>query len=71
MRIDTLLSNIILVTFLVTVVMAVGSYLGYKLREGRRPSPQTERRVTESFFQRISLTEYSATGDGERVKRRA
>jgi heme/copper-type cytochrome/quinol oxidase subunit 2 len=37
MRIDTLLSTIILVSFLVTIVMAVGSYAAYKLREARRP----------------------------------
>jgi hypothetical protein len=37
MRIDTLLSTIILVSFLVTILMAVGSYAAYKLREARRP----------------------------------
>ena len=34
---DTLLSTIILVSFLVTIVMAIGSYAAYKLRESRRP----------------------------------
>jgi hypothetical protein len=34
---DTLLSTIILVSFLVTILMAIGSYLAYKLRESRRP----------------------------------
>ena len=37
MRIDTLLSTIILVSFLVTILMAVGSYAAYKLRENRGP----------------------------------
>lgn len=37
MTLDTLLSTIILVAFLVTIVMAVGSYVAYKLREARRP----------------------------------
>lgn len=37
MTIDTLLSTIILVAFLVTIVMAVGSYAAYKLREARAP----------------------------------
>lgn len=37
MTIDTLLSTIILVAFLVTIVMAVGSYVAYKLREARHP----------------------------------
>jgi hypothetical protein len=38
-KLDALLSTIILVAFLVTIIMAVGSYVAYKLREGRRPSP--------------------------------
>lgn len=63
MRVDTLLSNIILVTFLVTVVMAVGSYVGYKLREGRRPKVEPERRTRETFFHRVSLSEYAGSGD--------
>lgn len=37
MTLDTLLSTIILVAFLVTIVMAVGSYVAYKLREARHP----------------------------------
>ena len=38
MSLDSLLSTILLVTFLVTIVMAVGSYVAYKLREGRHPT---------------------------------
>jgi hypothetical protein len=67
-RLDTLLSNIILVTFLVTVVMAVGSYAGYKLRERRRPRAEAERGTPEPFFHRVTLTEYTS-GD-ERPGRR-
>ena len=37
MSLDSLLSTILLVTFLVTIIMAVGSYIAYKLREGRHP----------------------------------
>jgi hypothetical protein len=37
MKLDALLSTIILVSFLVTIIMAVGSYAAYKLREARRP----------------------------------
>jgi hypothetical protein len=37
MKLDALLSTIILVSFLVTIMMAVGSYFAYKLREARRP----------------------------------
>lgn len=37
MNLDTLLSTVILVTFIVTIILAVGSYAAYKLRERRRP----------------------------------
>ena len=37
MRINVILSTIILVAFIVTVVLAVGSYVAYKARENRRP----------------------------------
>jgi hypothetical protein len=65
MRVDTLLSNIILVTFLVTIVMALGSYVGYKLREGRRPVQDPERRSVEPFFHRVTLAEYTGEKDRE------
>lgn len=58
---DTLLSTVILVSFLVTIVMAIGSYAAYKLRETRRPGVHDASSTEESpFFERI-LTE------GERV----
>ncbi len=54
MRIDTLLSTIILVSFLVTILMAVASYLAYKLRERRRPVVATLTAPGESpYFERI------------------
>ena len=34
---NSLLSTIVLVAFIVTVVLAIGSYLAYKAREKRRP----------------------------------
>ena len=37
MKLDALLSTIILVSFLVTILMAIASYAAYKLREKRRP----------------------------------
>ena len=59
---DTLLSTVILVSFLVTVVMAVGSYAAYKLRESRRPMVHNPGSADESpFFERIL-----ADGDQER-----
>jgi heme/copper-type cytochrome/quinol oxidase subunit 2 len=54
MRVDTLLSTIILVSFLVTILMAVGSYAAYKLREARRPRAEPAPEGGESrFFERI------------------
>jgi hypothetical protein len=64
MQLDTLLSTIILVTFVVTIIMAVGSYIAYKLREGRRPRVPAARPDGESvFFQRVSADEIRAASD--------
>jgi len=58
MRIDALLSTIILVSFLVTMVMAVGSYAAYKLRERRRPTAELPPSNEESvYFERITADE--------------
>lgn len=55
MHIDALLSTIILVSFLVTILMAVGSYAAYKLRESRRPRPAAPPAPGESrYFERIA-----------------
>ena len=61
MTIDTLLSTIILVGFLVTIIMAIGSYVAYKLRESRRPSLEDAAADGESpFFERIEADEVAA-----------
>ena len=55
MSVNLLLSTIILVSFLVTIVMAVGSYVAYKLREARRPRIEITAPSGESpFFERIT-----------------
>ena len=55
MHIDTLLSTIILVSFLVTVVMAIGSYAAYKLREARHPrAAPTPTSEASPYFERIT-----------------
>ncbi|HEX2719272.1 MAG TPA: hypothetical protein VHM67_16515 [Gemmatimonadaceae bacterium] len=56
MSVNTLLSTVILVTFLVTIVLAVGSYTAYKLRERRRPAldPAADGSAP-IFFERIYL----------------
>lgn len=58
MSVNILLSTIILVSFLVTIVMAVGSYVAYKLREARRPRLELPAAVGESpYFERIVADE--------------
>jgi hypothetical protein len=55
MSINLLLSTIILVSFLITIVMAVGSYVAYKLREARRPRIELPAANGESaFFERVT-----------------
>ncbi len=55
MSVNLLLSTIILVSFLVTIVMAVGSYVAYKLREARRPRLDMPVVEGESpYFERIT-----------------
>lgn len=55
MSVDTLLSTIILVSFLVTIIMAIGSYVAYKLRENRGPKVEEWSSGAESpYFERIS-----------------
>jgi hypothetical protein len=55
MSLNLLLSTIILVSFLITIVMAVGSYIAYKLREARRPQLELAGADGESpYFERIT-----------------
>ena len=54
MKLDALLSTVILVSFIVTIIMAIGSYAAYKLRETRRPrADDVMAEGGESFFERI------------------
>ena len=54
MSVNTLLSTVILVSFIVTIVLAVGSYMAYKLRERRRPTLSRAETVGEPvFFERF------------------
>lgn len=56
MDINVLLSTVVLVAFIVTIVLAVGSYLAFKGREARRPEAEVTGRDGEPiFFERIML----------------
>lgn len=58
MSLNLLLSTIILVSFLITIVMAVGSYVAYKLRESRQPRPELVPQDSVSpYFERITADE--------------
>jgi heme/copper-type cytochrome/quinol oxidase subunit 2 len=62
MGLNTLLSTIILVAFIVTIVLAVGSYVAYKVRERRRPSASSGAASDEPvFFERF----YPHRGPGD------
>lgn len=60
MNLDTFLATIIMVSFLVTIVMAVGSYGAYKLRERRRPAARVVPEGESAFFERIEVAELDA-----------
>lgn len=54
MSINALLSTVILVSFIVTIILAVGSYMAYKVREQRRPvTAQGESAGEPVFFERF------------------
>jgi hypothetical protein len=55
MDLGTLLSTILLVSFIVTIILAVGSYMAYKFRERRRPREVARDGDTPVYFQRVDL----------------
>jgi len=61
MSIAAFIATVIIVLFLVTIVMAIGSYGAYKLRERRRPERHgTAASGSGQFFERIDATELEA-----------
>ncbi len=63
MSINALISTIILVTFIVTVVLAVGSYVAYKVRERRHPDTSRIASDEPVFFERFFPGERAGAGD--------
>ena len=56
MTIEKLFSTIILVAFLVTIFLAMGSYAAYKWRESRRPRREAQAEDEGPiYFERITL----------------
>jgi hypothetical protein len=75
MSVNALLSTVILVSFIVTVVLAIGSYFAYKMRErGRAPADRSDAVGDPVFFERVypgvasRVVDHAATdrGDGAR-----
>lgn len=57
MTMNQLLSTVILVAFIVTLVLAVGSYMAYKARERRRPrGANANAGDAPVFFERVFPT---------------
>ncbi len=57
MTIEKLFSTIILVAFLVTIFLAMGSYAAYKWRESRRPRRDEQIASGEPvYFEKIALS---------------
>lgn len=73
MNLDTFLATIIIVSFLITIVMAVGSYGAYKLRERRRPMADTMTAGSQGpFFVRVEAVDFDdadRVGGGHRAPR--
>ena len=56
MTVGTILALVILISFLVTLILAIGSYVAYKLREARRPRPIFQAESEYLFFDRYIHT---------------
>jgi len=52
-NINTIMSTVIMVSFIVTIVLAVGSYWAYKLRERRKPKSVRAADEAPVFFERV------------------
>ena len=52
-NINTIMSTVIMVSFIVTIVLAIGSYWAYKLRERRKPKGVRAEDEAPVFFERI------------------
>ncbi len=60
-NINTIMSTVIMVSFIVTIVLAVGSYWAYKLRERRKPKGVRAADEAPVFFERIYPAQSKAT----------
>ena len=64
-NINTIMSTVIMVSFIVTIVLAVGSYWAYKLRERRKPKAVRAADEAPVFFERVYPPQSSNEGAAE------
>ncbi len=62
MSLPQILSIVILISFVVTVVLALASYTVYKLRERRRPRTAEQSEAAPQWFERVPPPEASPGG---------
>jgi hypothetical protein len=64
MSFTAFVATVIIVLFLVTIVMAIGSYAAYKLRERRSPARLASARAAGdddgAYFERVDASELEA-----------
>ncbi len=72
MTVGTILALVILISFVVTLILAVGSYAAYKLREARRPRPIFQAETEFQFFERyVHTREGQASRERQAAEREA
>jgi hypothetical protein len=64
-NINTIMSTVIMVSFIVTIVLAIGSYWAYKLRERRKPKSVRAADEAPVFFERVYPPQSSNAAAGE------
>ena len=64
-NINTIMSTVIMVSFIVTIVLAIGSYWAYKLRERRKPKSVRAADEAPVFFERVYPPQSSNAGTAE------
>jgi hypothetical protein len=64
-NINTIMSTVIMVSFIVTIVLAVGSYWAYKLRERRKPKSVRASDEAPVFFERVYPPQSPGAGSSE------
>jgi hypothetical protein len=69
MDLGTLLSTILLVSFIVTIILAIGSYMAYKFRERRRPRESTRPDGAPVYFERVDVAALVDAGSAKRDER--